>query len=296
MADRVAPQLRGSLGGLERADLLELEGAHDAVAVGGVDGLRRPRRPLGQERVQGVRAATLELLVPALAHAGRRRWTQREVGEGGAQVEPGAADHDRRGALGQQRIDLRVGELGVLGDAEAVVDGNEGDEAVLELGPLGGAGHAGEGLEAGVDLQGVGGDGHRPLAAGPQAARERHRDLGLSHRGRPEERDDPHRHRLSIVSGMPIRIGAALSHSRDARTAAIDAAQEAAAGLDGRRADVAVVFACGDHLAAPEALLEGVHEALRPGSLVGCGASGVIATRRGDRDRDGGHRVGGGAR
>ena len=37
------------------------------------------------------------------------------------------------------------------------------------------------------------------------------------------------------------------------------------------------MFACGEHLAAPEALLEGVHEALRPRALVGCGAGGVLA-------------------
>src|ERR1019366_8950937 len=57
---------------------------------------------------------------------------------------------------------------------------------------------------------------------------------------------------------------------------AIEAAQTAAVGLAGERADVAVVFACGAHLAAPEAVLEGVHEALRPAQLVGCGASGVL--------------------
>ena len=56
---------------------------------------------------------------------------------------------------------------------------------------------------------------------------------------------------------MAIRIGAALSMTHDARSGAIEAAQEAAAGLEGDRADVAVVFACGSHLAAPEALLEG---------------------------------------
>jgi small ligand-binding sensory domain FIST len=76
---------------------------------------------------------------------------------------------------------------------------------------------------------------------------------------------------------MAIRIGAALSMTHDARSGAIEAAQEAAAGLEGARADVVVVFASGSHLAAPEALLEGVHEALRPTHLVGCGASGVLA-------------------
>ena len=75
---------------------------------------------------------------------------------------------------------------------------------------------------------------------------------------------------------MSMRIGAALSHSHDARSGAIEAAQEAAVALAGERADVAVLFACGTHLAAPEALLEGVHEALRPAALIGCGASGVL--------------------
>jgi small ligand-binding sensory domain FIST len=75
---------------------------------------------------------------------------------------------------------------------------------------------------------------------------------------------------------MAIRIGAALSHINDARGGAIEAAQQAAEALGGERADVAVVFACGTHLAAPEALLEGVHEALRPQALIGCGAAGVV--------------------
>jgi small ligand-binding sensory domain FIST len=76
---------------------------------------------------------------------------------------------------------------------------------------------------------------------------------------------------------MPIRIGAGLSRTHDARVGAIEAAQAAAVGLGRERIDVAVVFACGAHLAAPEAVLEGVHEALRPAQLVGCGASGVLA-------------------
>jgi small ligand-binding sensory domain FIST len=61
---------------------------------------------------------------------------------------------------------------------------------------------------------------------------------------------------------------------------AVEAAIAARSGLDGRRADVAVVFAAGAHLAAPEATLEGVHEALSPGQLVGCGAGGVLGAGR----------------
>ena len=75
----------------------------------------------------------------------------------------------------------------------------------------------------------------------------------------------------------------------------------ARAALDGARADLVLVFASGAHLAAPEATLEGVREALEPDVLVGCGAGGVLG--RGPRDRararrspsgraslDGGHR------
>ena len=40
------------------------------------------------------------------------------------------------------------------------------------------------------------------------------------------------------------------------------------------------VFASGAHLAAPEATLEGVHEALAPPVLVGCGAGGVVCDGR----------------
>jgi small ligand-binding sensory domain FIST len=40
------------------------------------------------------------------------------------------------------------------------------------------------------------------------------------------------------------------------------------------------VFASGNHLAAPEAVLEAVHEALEPERLAGCAAGGVIGARR----------------
>jgi small ligand-binding sensory domain FIST len=85
----------------------------------------------------------------------------------------------------------------------------------------------------------------------------------LSHRG--------------IVERMGVRIGTGLSTHEDPRVGAIEAAQEAGAGLDGAGADLVVVFASGEHMENPEATLEGVHEALRPGALVGCGAGGVLA-------------------
>lgn len=75
---------------------------------------------------------------------------------------------------------------------------------------------------------------------------------------------------------MGVSIGTGISTHEDPRVGAIEAAQAAGAGLDGASADLVVVFASGEHLADPEATLEGVHEALRPEALVGCGAGGVL--------------------
>lgn len=85
-----------------------------------------------------------------------------------------------------------------------------------------------------------------------------------------------------------MRIGCGLSENADARVGAIEAAAAARDGLGGERADVAVVFASGAHLAAPEATLEGVHEALAPAQVAGCGAGGVLA---GGREVEGGTAV-----
>jgi small ligand-binding sensory domain FIST len=79
---------------------------------------------------------------------------------------------------------------------------------------------------------------------------------------------------------MGVRIGSGLSTEPDARVGAVEAAAAARAGLGGRPCDLAVVFASGAHLAAPEATLEGIHETLVPAELVGCGAAGVIAETR----------------
>jgi small ligand-binding sensory domain FIST len=75
---------------------------------------------------------------------------------------------------------------------------------------------------------------------------------------------------------MRVRIGAGVSTEPDARVGAIEAAGAAREGLEGEAAELAVVFASGAHLAAPEATLEGVHEALLPTEVVGCGAGGVL--------------------
>jgi small ligand-binding sensory domain FIST len=54
----------------------------------------------------------------------------------------------------------------------------------------------------------------------------------------------------------------------------------ARAELGDAHADLVIVFATGEHLGAPELVLEGVHEALNPRWLVGCGAGGVVGGRR----------------
>lgn len=85
---------------------------------------------------------------------------------------------------------------------------------------------------------------------------------------------------MSIVPGMALRVGAGVSTEPDARVGAIEAARAAGARLDGAPADLVVLFAAGAHTEAPEATLEGVHEALLPGQLVGCGAGGVLGEGR----------------
>ena len=79
---------------------------------------------------------------------------------------------------------------------------------------------------------------------------------------------------------MGVRIGSGLSTEADARFGAAEAAAAARDALGGRPCDLAVVAFSGAHLAAPEATLEGVHEALSPAELVGCGAGGVIGEMR----------------
>jgi small ligand-binding sensory domain FIST len=79
---------------------------------------------------------------------------------------------------------------------------------------------------------------------------------------------------------VSVHIATGLSTTPDARSGALEAASAAARGLDGRPCDLAVMFASGAHLAAPETTLAAVHEMLAPMTLVGCGAGGVISDAR----------------
>ena len=79
---------------------------------------------------------------------------------------------------------------------------------------------------------------------------------------------------------MSLKVGAGISAQPDPLAGAVEAAAQAAADLEGRPTDVALVFASGAHLAAPEATLEGVHGTLTPAALIGCGAGGVLGSGR----------------
>ncbi len=78
---------------------------------------------------------------------------------------------------------------------------------------------------------------------------------------------------------MTVTIGAAVSTSQHPLAAATEAAAEAGRALGGDP-DLAIVFASGAHLAAPEATLEAVRDAVAPATLIGCGAGGVLGGRR----------------
>lgn len=83
-----------------------------------------------------------------------------------------------------------------------------------------------------------------------------------------------------IVVAVGVRIGCGLSTEPDARVGATHAAAAALDGLAGGSVDVALVFAAGAHLVAPQDTLEAVHDVLAPDALAGCGAGGVLADAR----------------
>lgn len=79
---------------------------------------------------------------------------------------------------------------------------------------------------------------------------------------------------------MSVRIACGLSTAPDPRTGAVEAANRVATEMQGASIDLAVIFASGAHLAEPEATLAGVHDALAPDVLIGCGAGGVVGDGR----------------
>src|SRR3954451_6442266 len=83
-----------------------------------------------------------------------------------------------------------------------------------------------------------------------------------------------------MVGCVSVRIGCGLSTSSDPLLGATQASVAAQRGLEGRQADLVLTFACGSHLTAPEATLEGIQETLAPEVLIGCGAGGVLGCGR----------------
>lgn len=79
---------------------------------------------------------------------------------------------------------------------------------------------------------------------------------------------------------MSVKIATALSTLPDPVEAGREAGATTAERLGGDSAELAFVFASGSHLAAPEAMIDGIQETLQPGALVGCGAGGVLGSGR----------------
>ena len=79
---------------------------------------------------------------------------------------------------------------------------------------------------------------------------------------------------------MAVKIATALSTKSDPLAAGREAAQSAVEQLEREAPELAFVFASGSHLDAPEAMIDGIQEVLRPRALVGCGAGGVLGSRR----------------
>ena len=93
-------------------------------------------------------------------------------------------------------VDLRVGEAGELARGRAAGHRQDAEQPVLEPRPLLRRRGAREDLQPAVELQRVGGDRHRVLAAlAAQALGHRDGDGGLADAGRAEDRDEGQRGR-----------------------------------------------------------------------------------------------------
>jgi small ligand-binding sensory domain FIST len=108
---------------------------------------------------------------------------------------------------------------------------------------------------------------------------------GLPDARRTKDSDHVSGHTAEYREQMTVQIGVGLSTLPDPFEAGSEAGTSAAQGLDGAKADLALAFLSGRPLAAPEAALEAIHEAVGAETLVGCGAGGVLA---GGRELEGG--------
>lgn len=109
----------------------------------------------------------------------------------------------------------------------------------------------------------------RPLVAGPFALA----CLKIRHRAIIAHVD-------SERMGAQTRIAAGVSLAQEPASAAIEAAREAAHGLEGERPDLAFVFLSSPLLAGAREAAAAVFETLSPRHLVGCVAQGVVGRAR----------------
>ncbi len=98
------------------AGLGQLERADDTAAVVRMNAPRRLRVELTESGMRSFRAGLVVEPLPALACSRSRRRGQIELGQGRAEVEPCAADHEWTLALVEELVDRRVGERRVLPD------------------------------------------------------------------------------------------------------------------------------------------------------------------------------------
>ena len=79
---------------------------------------------------------------------------------------------------------------------------------------------------------------------------------------------------------MSVSVGVAISTAEESRDAGAEAGRAVAQQLGGAPADLALVFASGEHLGIAEEALEAVHATVEPAALVGCAAGGVLGSGR----------------
>jgi small ligand-binding sensory domain FIST len=79
---------------------------------------------------------------------------------------------------------------------------------------------------------------------------------------------------------MSVKVGVAVSTEDDLLDAGAAAGRAVADALGDAPADLALVFASGEHLATPETSLEAIRTVLAPATLIGCAAGGVLGSGR----------------
>ncbi len=163
----------------------EFERAADAPAVTRID----PRcsrggtaLELGDCAVEVVGDELLDLSPHLVRHVRRKV----EVRERGAQVQTGAAGHDRHPAPREDIVDRRVRRSGKGSGGRGLGEAQVADEMVGHLPPFALVRAVSGDLEAAVALERVGDDDLAVECPGGGV-----RECALPRRGRPEQREDP---------------------------------------------------------------------------------------------------------